>query len=103
MWESTRDLINVRNRWGLGSSLTLTFITRRFTRQSRLSSGQMGSDQSKPQAEETRRFIADLQFRVLVIGRANAGKTTILQRVCETTESPKIYRRGNVSKTFILF
>ena len=35
-----------------------------------------------------------LRFRVLVIGRANAGKTTILQRVCETTESPTIYR-GN--------
>ena len=34
------------------------------------------------------------QFRVLVIGRANAGKTSILQRVCETTESPTIYR-GN--------
>jgi GTPase SAR1 family protein len=36
----------------------------------------------------------NLQFRVLVLGRANAGKTTILQRVCETTESPKIYRGG---------
>jgi GTPase SAR1 family protein len=36
----------------------------------------------------------DLKFRVLVLGRANAGKTTILQRVCETTESPKIYREG---------
>ena len=35
-----------------------------------------------------------LRFRVLVIGRANAGKTSILQRVCDTTESPKIYRRG---------
>ena len=33
-----------------------------------------------------------LQFRVLIIGRANAGKTTILQRVCDTTDSPKVYR-----------
>ncbi|KAH9165308.1 hypothetical protein EDB89DRAFT_1858455, partial [Lactarius sanguifluus] len=33
-------------------------------------------------------------FRVLIIGRANAGKTSILQRICETTESPVIYR-GN--------
>jgi len=32
------------------------------------------------------------------MGRANAGKTTILQRVCETTESPKIYRRGKKVK-----
>ena len=29
------------------------------------------------------------------MGRANAGKTSILQRVCDTTESPKIYRGGN--------
>jgi GTPase SAR1 family protein len=31
------------------------------------------------------------RFRILVIGRANAGKTTILQRVCKTRENPKIY------------
>ena len=42
---------------------------------------------------QTRRQIPNLQFRVLVIGRANAGKTSILQRVCDTTESPTIYRR----------
>ncbi|KAF8271919.1 hypothetical protein EI94DRAFT_1719197 [Lactarius quietus] len=29
-------------------------------------------------------------------GRANAGKTSILQRVCETTESPTISRGGDV-------
>ncbi|KAF8262506.1 hypothetical protein EI94DRAFT_678588 [Lactarius quietus] len=40
------------------------------------------------------RPVLNIQFRVLIIGRANAGKTTILQRVCETTESPIIYR-GN--------
>jgi GTPase SAR1 family protein len=43
---------------------------------------------------QTPRRIPNLQFRVLVLGRANAGKTTILQRVCDTTESPTIYRRG---------
>jgi len=31
------------------------------------------------------------RFRVLVIGRANAGKTTLLQRVCNTTELPKVF------------
>ena len=31
------------------------------------------------------------RFRVLIIGRANAGKTAILQRVCNTTEQPKIF------------
>ena len=43
---------------------------------------------------QTPRRIPNLQFRVLVLGRANAGKTTILQRVCDTTESPTIYRLG---------
>jgi GTPase SAR1 family protein len=41
---------------------------------------------------QTHRRLPRFQFRVLVIGRANAGKTSILQRVCETTESPTIYR-----------
>jgi GTPase SAR1 family protein len=50
-------------------------------------------------AKQTRRRFPDLQFRVLVIGRANAGKTSILQRVCETTESPTIYR-GNEGGTW---
>ncbi|KAN0088849.1 hypothetical protein V8E55_005906 [Tylopilus felleus] len=30
------------------------------------------------------------QFQILVVGRANAGKTTLLQRVCRTTDSPII-------------
>ena len=42
--------------------------------------------------EQTRQRVPKIPFRVLIIGRANAGKTTILQRVCETTESPVIYR-----------
>jgi GTPase SAR1 family protein len=43
-------------------------------------------------AEQTKRRVPDIPFRVLIIGRANAGKTSILQRVCETTDSPIIYR-----------
>jgi septin family protein len=31
------------------------------------------------------------RFRVLIVGRANAGKTTILQKVCNTTDDPEIY------------
>ena len=34
------------------------------------------------------------RFRILVIGRANAGKTTLLKRVCNTTEEPSIYDKG---------
>jgi GTPase SAR1 family protein len=33
----------------------------------------------------------DVKFRVLIIGRENAGKTSILRRVCGTTEDPVIY------------
>jgi GTP-binding protein EngB required for normal cell division len=41
--------------------------------------------------ENLPRLPSDVKFRVLIIGRANAGKTSILQRVCDTTESPEIY------------
>jgi hypothetical protein len=47
---------------------------------------------------QTHRPIPIPQFRVLIIGRANAGKTSILQRVCDTTKSPTIYRRGERSR-----
>ncbi|KAJ7220341.1 GTP-binding protein [Mycena pura] len=30
-------------------------------------------------------------FRVLIIGRANAGKTTLLKKVCNSIEDPEIY------------
>ncbi|KAJ7235232.1 GTP-binding protein [Mycena rebaudengoi] len=30
-------------------------------------------------------------FRVLIIGRANAGKTTLLKRVCDSVEDPEIF------------
>ncbi|KAI6045511.1 hypothetical protein EDC04DRAFT_3104671 [Pisolithus marmoratus] len=36
------------------------------------------------------------RFRILVMGRANAGKTTILQRVCNSTDKPEIFDgKGN--------
>jgi GTPase SAR1 family protein len=38
--------------------------------------------------------VPKVQFRVLVIGKANAGKTSILKKVCDTTENPEIYRPG---------
>ena len=49
---------------------------------------------SKPQltAEEIQKTRAKFkQFRILVIGRANAGKTTILRKVCNTTGEPTIF------------
>ena len=48
----------------------------------------MGATQSTSRPPHVPR----VRFRVLIIGRANAGKTSILQRVCDTTESPVIYR-----------
>ena len=47
--------------------------------------------ESRPQIKP---LLPVTKFRVLVIGRANAGKTSILQRICETTESPIVYRGG---------
>ncbi|KDQ11872.1 hypothetical protein BOTBODRAFT_34963 [Botryobasidium botryosum FD-172 SS1] len=36
------------------------------------------------------------RFRILIIGRANAGKTTILRAVCGVDEEPEVYdREGN--------
>jgi len=34
----------------------------------------------------------NVRFRVLIIGRESAGKTSISQKLCDTTESPEIYR-----------
>ncbi|KAJ8590864.1 hypothetical protein M405DRAFT_815336 [Rhizopogon salebrosus TDB-379] len=45
-------------------------------------------------AEDVRKKFT--RFRILVVGRANAGKTTLLQKVCNTTEKPLIFNgRGN--------
>ncbi|KAG1859165.1 hypothetical protein C8R48DRAFT_636602, partial [Suillus tomentosus] len=42
------------------------------------------------------------RFRVLIVGRANAGKTTILQKVCNTTDQPEIYdTEGNEVRVMI--
>ncbi|KAG1827980.1 GTP-binding protein [Suillus variegatus] len=41
------------------------------------------------EAQKLRRMMK--RFRVLIMGRANAGKTTILQKVCNTTDQPEIY------------
>jgi hypothetical protein len=38
-----------------------------------------------------RKYYDRFPFRCLIIGRANAGKTTILQRVCSTTEDPVVF------------
>ncbi|KAF8816785.1 hypothetical protein BYT27DRAFT_7181244 [Phlegmacium glaucopus] len=52
------------------------------------------STSSKPQltAEQIQKLPAKFtRFRILVIGRANAGKTTILRRLCNTTGEPTIF------------
>ncbi|KAI6152383.1 hypothetical protein BKA82DRAFT_993411 [Pisolithus tinctorius] len=47
--------------------------------------------------ERAKKYMKNItQFRILVIGRANAGKTTILQRVCNTVDDPEIFDgKGN--------
>ena len=42
------------------------------------------------------------RFRILVIGRSNAGKTTLLQRVCNTTELPEIFNAKGEKVKFLL-
>ena len=43
------------------------------------------------------------RFRILVVGRSNAGKTTLLQRICNTTELPEIYNsKGEKVKYLIV-
>ena len=44
-----------------------------------------------PEEEAAKLRAKYTRFRILVIGRANAGKTTLLKRVCNTTEEPSIY------------
>ena len=42
------------------------------------------------------------RFRILVIGRSNAGKTTLLQRVCNTTDLPEIFNaKGEKVKSLL--
>ncbi|KAI6158946.1 hypothetical protein EDD17DRAFT_930063 [Pisolithus thermaeus] len=42
-------------------------------------------------------------FRILVMGRANAGKTTILQRVCNSTDKPEIFDgKGNKTEDVVV-
>ena len=31
------------------------------------------------------------RFRILIVGRANSGKTTILQKICKTDDKPEIF------------
>jgi len=66
----------------------------------------MLSTSSKPHlsTEEIQKTQAKFsQFRILVIGRANAGKTTILRKVCNTTGDPIIFDpEGNKIKSSTL-
>jgi hypothetical protein len=45
--------------------------------------------------QQLRCRIPKIQFRVLILGWANAGKTSILHRICDTTKSKSIVYRGN--------
>ncbi|KAH9011199.1 hypothetical protein EDB84DRAFT_1279257 [Lactarius hengduanensis] len=53
--------------------------------------------------QQPRPRIPNTQLRVLIIGRHNAGKTSILQRICDTTDSPIIYRGGEEVRGPIFF
>ena len=42
------------------------------------------------------------RFRILVVGRSNAGKTTLLRRVCNTTEDPEIYNSNGEKVKYLI-
>ena len=51
---------------------------------------------SLPYAFSSRPYhLPKMKFHVLIIRRVNAWKTLILQRICNMTESPKVYRITN--------
>ncbi|KZP30056.1 hypothetical protein FIBSPDRAFT_815256 [Athelia psychrophila] len=59
------------------------------------------ASQSAPALDEDGRDIRRRfdRIRILIIGRANSGKTTILQKVCGTTEQPEVFNaRGKKIK-----
>lgn len=42
------------------------------------------------------------RFRMLIVGRANAGKTTILQKICNSTVEPQVFdESGNKVCVFL--
>ncbi|KAG9308510.1 hypothetical protein JVU11DRAFT_11854 [Chiua virens] len=56
----------------------------------------LGEPPSDVPAESTTMQIDNIRekfgrFRILIIGRANAGKTTILKQICNSTEDPEVY------------
>ena len=56
-----------------------------------------------PSIAVKRHFDGFGRFRILVIGRSNSGKTTLLHRVCNTTEAPEIYNsKGEKVKYLIV-
>ncbi|KAJ6455187.1 hypothetical protein C8R45DRAFT_846054 [Mycena sanguinolenta] len=42
-------------------------------------------------------------FRILVVGRANAGKTTLLKKVCNSVEEPEIFNPAGKKVYYLLF
>ncbi|KAF7973843.1 hypothetical protein HWV62_14132 [Athelia sp. TMB] len=59
-----------------------------FAQASIIQTSQTASEQDQDIAQRMKRQCD--RFRILIIGRANAGKTTILQKVCGTKKAPTI-------------
>jgi len=53
-------------------------------------------------AEVRKHFERIGHFRILVLGRSNAGKTTLLQRVCNTKELPEIYNAKGEKVNYLI-
>jgi len=46
-------------------------------------------NRNEARAQELRKKAG--RFRILIVGRANSGKTTILQKICKTDDEPEIF------------
>lgn len=65
--------------------------TQSVTHEARATAPILNSKKAEKQYAELKKKAG--QFRVLILGRANAGKTTILQKICNTTDDPEVYNR----------
>ena len=76
----TSHSLEAEERHPLDPPQVVTFVSRSIEKDFRLDPAQVKEH-----------FDRIGRFRILVIGRSNSGKTTLLQRVCNTTELPEIF------------
>lgn len=85
---STRNKVN-RSRLTLHIVKGLTMRITSMSQSGTANPARNTSDADRKYAENIRKKVD--RFRILIVGRANAGKTTILKKICGTNEEPETY------------